>query len=114
EHVVSFPRCAERHSAKAQKGDPKSHRAPKLAVRWRSISSPGGASLPCAILEGGVSLLSPGAKATTLRCAALPPALQCSPSQFDRARACGSSKCLLAKSPAPSRSSPRVDRWYGR
>src|SRR5438552_4272346 len=76
-----------------------------------SISSPGAASLPCAILEEGVSLPSPGAKATTLRCGARPPALQCSPPQSGRARACGSAMYLLPKSPAPSRSSVRRDRW---
>ena len=40
----------------------------------RAIFSPGAASLPCAILEEGVSLPSPGAKVTTLRCGARLPA----------------------------------------
>ena len=82
--------------------------------RERSISSPGAASPPCAILEEGVSLPSPGAKATTLRCAARPPALRCSLLQSGRARACGSAMYRLATSPAPSRSSLRGDRWCGR
>ena len=76
----------------------------------RAISSPGAASLPCAILEEGVSLPSPEAKATTLRCGSRLPALQCSPPQFGRARACGSATYLLPRSPAPSRS-VRGYRW---
>jgi len=87
--------------------------AGQLVPRERSIFSPGGTSLPCAILEEGVSQPSPGAKATTLRRAARPRALQCSPPQFGRARACGSAMYLLARSPAPPQSPLRGDRWCG-
>src|SRR4029079_9391307 len=89
-------------------------KAPHDKSQARSISSPGAASPPCAILEEGVSLPSPGAKATTLRCAARPPALRYSPPQFGQAHASGSARYLLPKSPAPSRSSVRVARWCGR
>src|SRR4029453_785059 len=87
------------------------HRGPS---RGRSISSPGVASPPCAILAEGVSLPSPGAKATTLRCAARPPAPQYSPPQFGQALSCGSAPYLLPKSPPPPQSSVQVAHCCGR
>ena len=70
-----------------------------------SIFSPIAASFLCAILKEDGSLPSPAAKATTLRCAARPRSLRCSPPQFGRARANGNATC-----PFPSLLFNRDDR----